>query len=120
MKALNDAILRNHYDVIVIGAGLGGLTAASLLAKRGLTVLMIDQQNKPGGSCTSFKREDVVYDVGTAMIYGFGEKGFRPFGFLIMHASATIDPTPFHDATRTFSIFFAADTEPPDRTAKPQ
>jgi prolycopene isomerase len=42
---------------------------------------MIDQQNKPGGSCTSFKREDVVFDVGTAMLYGFGDKGFKPFRF---------------------------------------
>lgn len=91
MKVLNDVMLRNHYDVIVIGAGLGGMTAASLLAKRGLTVLMIDQQNKPSGSCTSFKREDVVYDVGTAMIYGFGEKGFRPFRFLMNELEEPID-----------------------------
>ena len=91
VKALNDAILRNHYDVIVVGAGLGGMTAASLLAKRGLSVLMIEQQNKPGGSCTSFKREDVVYDVGTAMIYGFGEKGFKPFRFLMNELEEPID-----------------------------
>lgn len=91
MKVLSDVMLRNHYDVIVIGAGLGGMTAASLLAKRGLTVLMIDQQNKPSGSCTSFKREDVVYDVGTAMIYGFGEKGFRPFRFLMNELEEPID-----------------------------
>jgi prolycopene isomerase len=91
MQVLNDVILRNHYDVIVVGAGLGGMTAASLLAKRGLAVLMIDQQNKPGGSCTSFKREDVVYDVGTAMIYGFGAKGFRPFRFLMNELEEPID-----------------------------
>ena len=91
MKVLKDVILRDHYDVIVIGAGLGGLTAASLLAKSGLRVLMIEQQNKPGGSCTSFKRADVVYDVGTAMIYGFGEKGFRPFRFLMNELEEPID-----------------------------
>jgi NADPH-dependent 2,4-dienoyl-CoA reductase/sulfur reductase-like enzyme len=48
MILISDMVLRNSYDVIVVGAGLGGMAAASLLAKRGLSVLMIDQQNKPG------------------------------------------------------------------------
>lgn len=83
MKLSNGYELSDRYDIIVVGAGLGGLTAASLLAKRGLLVLMIDQQNKPGGGCTSFRRADVTYDVGTAMLYGFGERGFKPFRFLL-------------------------------------
>lgn len=91
MKLYKDTLLRDHYDVIVVGAGLGGMTAASLLAKRGLQVLMIDQQNKPGGSCTSFKREGAVFDVGTAMIYGFGEKGFKPFRFILNELEERID-----------------------------
>ena len=91
MKILTETLLEDAYDVIVVGAGLGGMTAASLLAKRGLSVLMIDQQNKPGGSCTSFKREDHVFDVGTAMLYGFGEKGFHPFRFLINELEESID-----------------------------
>jgi prolycopene isomerase len=91
MRILQDTVLRDQYDVIVVGAGLGGMTAASLLAKRGLSVLMIDQQNKPGGSCTSFKREDVVFDVGTAMLYGFGEKGFKPFRFLMNELEEPIE-----------------------------
>ncbi|NJD59283.1 MAG: FAD-dependent oxidoreductase, partial [Anaerolineae bacterium] len=91
MKLIRYSILRDQYDVIVVGAGLGGLSAAGLLAKRGLSVLLIDQQDKPGGSCTSFKREDHVFDVGTAMLYGFGEKGFRPFRFLINELEAPID-----------------------------
>jgi len=91
LKLFKNTYLHDHYDIIVIGAGLGGMTAASLLAKRGLQVLMIDQQNKPGGSCTSFKREGVVFDVGTAMIYGFGEKGFKPFRFILNELEEKID-----------------------------
>ena len=91
MRLLEDAVLRDRYDVIVVGAGLGGMAAASLLAKRGLSVLMIDQQDKPGGSCTSFKRQGVVFDVGTAMLYGFGEKGFKPFRFLMNELEEPID-----------------------------
>jgi len=91
MRIFPDKVLKDRYSVIVVGAGLGGMTAASLLAKRGLSVLMIEQQNKPGGSCTSFKREDYVFDVGAAMLYGFGEKGFRPFRFLMNELEEPID-----------------------------
>lgn len=91
MKLTDDTVLSDRYDVIVVGAGLGGMAAASLLAKRGLAVLMIDQQGKPGGSCTSFRRKDVTYDVGTAMLYGFGQRGFRPFHFLMNELEEPID-----------------------------
>jgi phytoene dehydrogenase-like protein len=91
MRILPDKVLKNRFDVIVVGAGLGGMTAASLLAKCGLSVLMIDQQNKPGGACTSFKCEDHVFDAGAAMLYGFGEKGFRPFRFLMNELEEPID-----------------------------
>lgn len=83
--------LRDQYDVIVVGAGLGGMACASLLAKRGVSVLMIDQQDKPGGSCTSFRREGVTFDVGTAMLYGFGEHGFKPFRFLLNELEEPIE-----------------------------
>ena len=91
VRITKDSILREHYDVIVVGAGLGGLTAASLLAKKGLSVLIVEQQDKPGGACTSFKREDRVYDVGAAMLYGFGEKRFRPFHFVLNQLEEPID-----------------------------
>jgi prolycopene isomerase len=91
MKLTQEAVLRDTYDVIVVGAGLGGLTAASLLAKRGLLVLIIDQQNKPGGACTSFKRDDHIFDAGASMLYGFGDKGFRPFRFVINELEESID-----------------------------
>jgi prolycopene isomerase len=91
MRIVGESVLRDRYDVIVVGAGLGGMTAGALLAKQGLAVLMIDQQDRPGGSCTSFKRDDIVYDVGTAMIYGFGETGFKPFRFIINELEEPID-----------------------------
>jgi len=91
MRLTEGTVLRDAYDVIVVGAGLGGMTAASLLAKRGLSVLMIDQQGKPGGSCTSFRRDGVTYDVGTAMLYGFGETGFKPFRFIMNELEEPIE-----------------------------
>jgi phytoene dehydrogenase-like protein len=45
-----------QYDVVVIGSGLGGLTAANILAREGLSVLLLEQHYKLGGLATWFKR----------------------------------------------------------------
>ena len=71
-----------EYDVLVIGAGLAGLTAASLLAKSGVSVAVLDKSYQPGGSCGIFKRENVIFDQGSSMLFGFGEKGFNPHRFV--------------------------------------
>ena len=42
------------YDVVVIGAGNGGLIAATKCAKKGLKTLLVEQHNLPGGFATSF------------------------------------------------------------------
>jgi prolycopene isomerase len=79
------------YDVIVIGGGLSGLTAASLLAKRGLRVAVIDKSYNPGGSCGIFKRHGTVFDQGSAMLFGFGEKGFNAHRFVFNCLEEPID-----------------------------
>lgn len=79
------------YDVIVIGGGLSGLTAASLLAKRDLKVAVIEKSYNPGGSCGIFKRGSVTFDVGAAMLYGFGEKGFNTHRFVFNCLEEPID-----------------------------
>jgi all-trans-retinol 13,14-reductase len=52
------------YDIIIIGAGLGGLTAGAKLAREGKKVLIIEQHSKPGGCATTFKRGDFTLEVG--------------------------------------------------------
>ena len=52
------------YDVIVIGAGLGGLTAAAKLAKSGKKVMVVEQHDRPGGCATTFRRRDFTMEVG--------------------------------------------------------
>jgi len=56
--------LSQRFDVIIIGAGIGGLTCGCYLAKAGLKVLIVEQHNKPGGYCTSFERQGYRFDVG--------------------------------------------------------
>jgi len=79
------------YDVLIIGGGLSGLTAGSLLAKRGLQVAVIDRGYKPGGSCGVFKRGSVTFDQGAAMLYGFGEQGFNAHRFVFNCLEEPID-----------------------------
>lgn len=78
-----DRILKPKYDVIIIGAGPAGLAAGSLLAKRGIDVLVLEQHCMPGGACTSFRREDRVYDSGAALIFGLGKEGYNIISTLI-------------------------------------
>jgi phytoene dehydrogenase-like protein len=61
------------YDIIVIGSGLGGMTAANKLAKDGFKVLLLEAHNKLGGFATWFyrSRKQHVFDIS---LHGF------PFG----------------------------------------
>ena len=43
------------YDIIIIGAGLGGLTAGAKLAREGKKVLLIEQHNRAGRLCNNFQ-----------------------------------------------------------------
>lgn len=52
------------YDAIIVGAGLGGLTAGAKLAREGKKILVIEQHSKPGGCATTFKRGDFTLEVG--------------------------------------------------------
>jgi len=53
-----------HYDVIIIGSGLGGLTAGAKLVKEGKSVLVLEQHDRPGGCASTFKRRDFTMEVG--------------------------------------------------------
>jgi phytoene desaturase len=61
------------YDVIVIGGGMGGLTAGALLVRRGLRVLLLEQAERTGGYVTSFKRGPFTFDATGAFLGGCEE-----------------------------------------------
>jgi len=58
------------YDAIVIGSGMGGLTTASLLAKRRLKVLLLEKEKQVGGYVVSFKRNGFTFDATGAFVGG--------------------------------------------------
>ena len=67
--------MSDDFDVIVVGAGLGGLVTATQLAAKGAKVLVLERYLIPGGSAGYFEREGYRFDVGASMIFGFGQQG---------------------------------------------
>ncbi|PSP19035.1 MAG: carotene isomerase [Cyanobacteria bacterium QS_8_64_29] len=76
------------YDAIVIGAGIGGLVAATQLAARGARILVLESYVIPGGSAGYFERDGYRFDVGASMIFGFGQQGTTN---LLTRALAAVD-----------------------------
>jgi C-3',4' desaturase CrtD len=59
-----------RYDVAIIGSGVGALTAAALLAKRGLKVCVLEQAKYPGGCASSYKRQGYWFETGATTLVG--------------------------------------------------
>ncbi|MEM9246664.1 MAG: NAD(P)-binding protein, partial [Cyanobacteria bacterium P01_F01_bin.153] len=95
-------------SVVIIGAGIGGLTAGALLAKRGYKVDIFDLGIVPGGCASTFKRRGFTFDVGATQVAGLEPGGihyriFEELGIPLPEA-APCDPA--------CAVFLPGESEP--------
>ncbi len=89
------------YDLIVIGAGNGGMMCACRASKLGLKVLVIEKHNLPGGAASSFVRGRFEFDASLHEIPDFGEGEIRgELGHLFDDLGIKVEMLPVKDAFR--------------------
>ena len=71
------------YDAIVVGAGLGGLTAAALLSRAGRRVLVLERHDRPGGYAHAFRRRGYRFDSAVHVVGGCEPRPFE--GAALLH-----------------------------------
>jgi len=104
------------YDVIVIGAGGGGLAAAAKLAKSGMKTLLIEQHSKVGGYMTTFQREPYTFEVSLHAMDGLNDPGgmnvpaFKELGIWGKVKPIKLDPM-YHSVYPDFAIDVPAGVE---------
>ena len=64
-------------DVVIIGGGLGGLSAGTYLSQQGTNVTLIEEQSQLGGYAIAFKRDEFIFDVALHAIPGCAQN--QPF-----------------------------------------
>ena len=74
LEAANEA----GVDYVVVGSGLGALTSASMLAKAGYKVVVLEQHDVAGGSTHTFEDGGFEFDVGIHYIGGMLDRWFSP------------------------------------------
>jgi phytoene dehydrogenase-like protein len=63
------------FDAVIIGAGMGGLSCGTLLAKKGLRVLICEQASRAGGYCVNFQRKGFTFAPAVHYLNEFGPHG---------------------------------------------
>lgn len=60
------------HEVVVVGAGIGGLTTAALLAARGVDVCVLEKESRGGGCATTFERFGYEFETTAGLYAGWG------------------------------------------------
>ena len=65
--------MKEQYDVVIVGSGMGGLVSAIILAKEGYSVCVLEKNNQFGGNLQTFVRDKTIFDTGIHYIGGLSE-----------------------------------------------
>ena len=72
---MGEIVAHAKYDVVIVGAGISGMTAAALLSRAGLTVAVLEKEPHAGGYLAGFRRKDFRFDSAIHWLNQCGEKG---------------------------------------------
>jgi phytoene dehydrogenase-like protein len=101
-----------EYDAVVIGAGLGGLSAATMLARNGLDVLLLERHNVPGGYATSFVRGRYEFEVALHELSGIGPPERRGSLYRYLDYLGVADKVEFLHVSNLYrAVFLDGSTE---------
>ena len=65
--------MKNDFDIVVIGSGMGGLVCADLLGREGYKVCVLEKNKQLGGSLQTYVRDRVIFDSGVHYLGGLGK-----------------------------------------------
>ena len=85
----------SDYDVIAVGAGLGGLSAATNLSKAGKKVLLLERHRVPGGYASSFKRGRFEFEISLHELSGLGNEKERGPLWKLFESAGILDKVEF-------------------------
>lgn len=76
--------MKDKYDVVIIGSGLGGLVSANILVRHGYRVCVLEKNSQYGGNLQTFVRDKNIFDTGVHYIgsLGTGENLHQYFKYL--------------------------------------
>ena len=102
-----------NEEIVVVGAGIAGLTSAAILSKLGLPVILIESHFQPGGCAGTFRRKNYIFDVGATQVAGLEHGGIHSkiFNFLEIPIpkSSILDPAcvvDLNDGSQPISIWY--------------
>ena len=70
--------VKDSYDVVIVGAGLGGLTAGLTAARAGASVLVLEKNRSLGGNAGVITRDGFTFERALHQLYGMGTAGTAP------------------------------------------
>lgn len=75
---------KSHYDIVIVGSGLGGLVSAIIMAKEGYSVCVLEKNQQFGGNLQTFARNKSIFDTGVHYIGSLnkGENLYQYFNYL--------------------------------------
>ncbi len=81
--------MAHSFDLIVIGSGMGSLTASALLAKLGTKIAILEQNYLPGGCTSSYWRKGFTFESGATTLVGLDRQ--MPLEYVLAQTGIQLD-----------------------------